>query len=375
MNLRERYLETVLFGKPDRVPLAPGGPRESTRERWYTEGLERGRDYGDALREVLGLDEKPDGCATSPRVSFRMMPEFEEKVIEERPNSRVVQDWKGEVVEIGKEFDVSYLREAKDFCTRRWIKEPVETRADWEDMKSRFRADAPERYPADWEAEAKRLAESGRAVRVSVSGPFWQVREWLGAEGICLTMATDPEFVREMMRFWADFVSEVLERVTKQLRIDAFAVSEDMAYKAHSFISPEMTREFLLPIWRQWIDHLRASGTQVFDIDSDGWIGDLIPVWLDAGWNACNPIEVAAGCDVVAFREQFGATMAYRGGIDKRLIAKGGDALKTEIDRILPPMLREGGYIPSCDHGVPPDISWPNFVEYTKQLARHLGWL
>lgn len=28
-----------------------------------------------------------------------------------------------------------------------------------------------------------------------------------------------------------------------------------------------------------------------------------------------------------------------------------------------------------CDHGVPPDISWPNFVEYSRLLAELTGWL
>ena len=34
MNSRDRILETLLFGKPDRVPLSPGGPRESTLRAW-----------------------------------------------------------------------------------------------------------------------------------------------------------------------------------------------------------------------------------------------------------------------------------------------------------------------------------------------------
>jgi hypothetical protein len=41
-----------------------------------------------------------------------------------------VRDWKGNVCEIGKEFTIEYLRNAIDFVTRRWIKCPVETRAD-----------------------------------------------------------------------------------------------------------------------------------------------------------------------------------------------------------------------------------------------------
>ena len=39
MTPRERYLETLLFGTPDKVPFAPGGPREKSRARWQKEGF------------------------------------------------------------------------------------------------------------------------------------------------------------------------------------------------------------------------------------------------------------------------------------------------------------------------------------------------
>jgi hypothetical protein len=42
---------------------------------------------------------------------------------------------------------------------------------------------------------------------------------------------------------------------------------------------------------------------------------------MEAGMNACDPMEVAAGNDLPAFRRSFGRRMAYRGGIDKRAIA------------------------------------------------------
>jgi len=77
----------------------------------------------------------------------------------------------------------------------------------------------------------------------------------------------------------------------------------------------------------------------------------------------------------VEYRRRFGRQMAYTGGIDKRAIAKGGDAMRAEVMRVVPPLLGQGGFIPGCDHGVPPDISWPNFVEYARLLAQLTGWL
>ena len=109
-------------------------------------------------------------------------------------------------------------------------------------------------------------------------------------------------------------------------------------------------------------------------MDSDGYVADLVPIWMEAGINACDPIEVAAGNDLAKLRATFGRRMAYRGGIDKRAIAEGGAAIEAEMRRVSP-IIRDGGYIPSCDHGVPSNVSWPDFVHYTKLLARETGWL
>jgi uroporphyrinogen decarboxylase len=189
-----------------------------------------------------------------------------------------------------------------------------------------------------------------------------------------MLMVDDPEFVREMAEFWTAFVDGMLDRMLLQVVPDGLLISEDMAYKAKSMISMDMAREFCMPSWKEWTRKVRKAGCPIVDVDSDGFIGELIPLWIESGINACDPIEVAAHCDILDFRRRFGREMAYRGGIDKRCIAKGGDALRDELRRI-EPVIRSGGYIPSCDHGVPADVSWPNFLEYSRQLARLTGWL
>ena len=100
----------------------------------------------------------------------------------------------------------------------------------------------------------------------------------------------------------------------------------------------------------------------------------MLPIWSDSGINVCDPREVAAHNDINAFRSEFGHRMAYRGGVDKRAIAKGGDVIRAELRRI-EPVVKDGGYIPGCDHGVPSDVSWPDYVEYCKLLAQMTGWL
>jgi len=165
-----------------------------------------------------------------------------------------------------------------------------------------------------------------------------------------------------------------MARVLNSGVVDRIFISEDMAYKEKVMIGPFMTRKFLLPAWSRWVSEGKQAGVRLFDMDSDGRIDELIPIWIDAGFNVCDPIEVAAGCDINALRQRFGGKMAYRQGVDKRCIAKGGKAIEDELARIAP-VVRDGGYIPGCDHGVPFDISWPDFIHYGRLLAEMTGWL
>jgi uroporphyrinogen decarboxylase len=376
MNARQRYRETLLFGSPDKVPLRPGGPRESTLRAWHEQGLPEGVHYMAYLLDLLGIEREETQPHVPLGVSFKMIPTFEEKVLEHKDGHYVVQDWMGAITEISDEYDYTYIRRAKDFVTRKWHRFPVLDREDWEArMKWRYDAHHPERFPDDFDERCAALKERDYPVTVSINGPFWQMREWVGMENLCMLMIDDPEFVMEMADTWTEFVSATLKQITDRVELDNVHLSEDMAYKAHSMISPAMVRQFLMPSYLRWEREIKESGCPIYDMDSDGNVQVLIPLWIESGINVCDPIEVAAGNDIVAFREQYGTQMAYVGGIDKRAIAAGGQVMQDEVLRVVPPLLREGGFIPSCDHGVPPDISWPNFVEYTRLLAELTGWL
>jgi uroporphyrinogen decarboxylase len=376
MNERERFREALSFGEPDKVPLQPGGPRESTLAAWHQQGLPSGVNWYAYLMDKLGIEYEPPKCRVPLGVSFKMIPTFEEKVLEHRDGHYVVQDWMGAITEISDEYDYTYIRAAKDFVTRKWHSFPVRTREDFvEKIQWRYDPRDPERFPEDFEARCRALRERDYVLRLTVNGPFWQLREWCGLEHLCVLMVEQPDFVHEMIDVWDNFVVETLTPIIERVELDYFQISEDMGYKMHSMISPAMARRFLFPLWERWTTLVKASGCPVICMDSDGYMAELLPLWVEAGINCCFPIEVAAGNDIVAYRHQYGKQMAYLGGLDKRALAAGGDIMRAEIMRVVPPLLEEGGFIPGCDHGVPPDISWPNFVAYTRLLAELLGWL
>ncbi len=386
MTDRERFIETLTFGNPDRIPFMPGhdAPRESTRKRWRNEGVpEDVTDFYGYAAQCIGVESPiPPHKRIDAGVDFRMIPQFEEKVLEEIPSDsqdgspgmKIVQDWKGNICKISGAYDPRYLREPIDFVTRSWIRCPVETREDWESMKTRYVLDTPGRFPADYRERTQILKNRDYPSGLTFPGPFWQLREWLGFENLCMLFLDDPAFVKDMINFWDRFVLELMSEIFKDFVPDFITINEDMAYKEKPMIGPLMCREFLLPSWRGWAELCREAGVPVIEVDSDGYVGDLIPVWLEAGLNCNCPQEVAAGNDLPAYNRTYRNRMAFRGGVDKRKIAEGGQALRDEIDR-LRPAIDAGGYIPTCDHAIPPDVSWKNLLEYSRFLAQATGWL
>jgi uroporphyrinogen decarboxylase len=95
-------------------------------------------------------------------------------------------------------------------------------------------------------------------------------------------------------------------------------------------------------------------------------------LWIEAGINGVYPMEVAAGMDVAQLRREYGQHLLMTGGIDKRALARGRDAIDDELAKRMP-VAESGGYIPHLDHAIPHDVPYEAFVYYWKRKKEYLG--
>jgi uroporphyrinogen decarboxylase len=115
------------------------------------------------------------------------------------------------------------------------------------------------------------------------------------------------------------------------------------------------------------VDFARAHGVKFFGLDSDGNIDPLIPVWMDSGIDILYPFEVQADMDVLAVRRKYGRDLRIWGGVDKRPLAIGHDAIDQELERVKP-LIADGGYIPMLDHSATPDTPYENYRYFLNRL-------
>jgi uroporphyrinogen-III decarboxylase len=180
----------------------------------------------------------------------------------------------------------------------------------------------------------------------------------------------DPALVHEMCNTIADFVVEMIAPLLKDVQLDLAYIWEDMAGKGGPLCSPAIYRKFMLTPLKRVTQMLHDAGVHNIIIDSDGNNDALIPLWLEAGVTGLRLFEAAAGCDPVAARRRYGKCLIIQGGIDKRALAAGPQAIEREVLSKAPWLCLQGGYFPQIDHLVPPDVSLECYRYYARLIRR-----
>ena len=191
-------------------------------------------------------------------------------------------------------------------------------------------------------------------------------------ENLLYMFYDDPKLIEDMMDHMLYFMMGIAQRVLRDVRVDCIRFWEDMAYKTGPLISPDMFKKYMVPRYKKVTDFLHSHGIDVIHVDCDGKIDELIPLWLECGINFHWRLEFAAGMDAVALRKKYGKELILSGNIDKRVFVKGKDAIREEVMSKVPFLLETGGYLPSLDHAIPPDVSLEGF-RYYMNLLREIG--
>jgi len=347
----------------DRPPLYEWlGFWPDTINRWHREGLP----VGTSVKDYFGFEE----WEPIP-IDFGPIPRFVARTLQEDERVKVYVDELGVTSRVIKTFHSS----------RGIISYPCSSQEDaemWlcvEKMKSRFNPEDPRRYPKNWSKELFDYYNNEVDHPLGIgfypcAGVFGPARWWIGDEKLMTAFYKYPDRVHDLFKFITDFQIKTAREAVRNIKIDFVSFWEDFAYNTGPMFSPRIFREFILPYYKKMVDFFKGYGIDIFMVDSDGNFNVLIPLFLEAGVNTFFPLEAAAGMDAVALKEEYGEKIRLIGNIDKRALILGKDAIKKEVNRKIPYLLEQGGYIPSVDHLVPSDVPFENYMYYVKLVKK-----
>lgn len=368
MTALERFV-ALMEGRPvDRVPNWELGVWGQTVDRWQADGLDLSTVGWDWFRGDcgLGFDRKEFVWYSS-----HLLPAFEYQVLEADDETELIRDSEGRVRRALKTGSVRGTRASMD----QYLRFPVQTPADWADLKRRYDPREPRRLEADWQRHVPRWRTRDVPLvfgpNCSTLGFYWIAREWLGTEGLSYAWYDEPAMLHDMLEHWADFLIESARPVLEQTTVEYICFNEDLAMKSGPLLSPATYREFIFPRMKRVVEFLKGHGVRWICVDSDGNPEAIVPLLLDAGVDILWPLERAADQDPARLRAKFGPSLHLWGGVDKRELAKGRAAIDAHLAS-LAPVVEAGGFVPHVDHTVPPDVSWDDFRYYLEVKERLL---
>lgn len=351
MNDRERFVRTMHYQDVDRIPFWDFGFWTETVDVWYGQGLPR--DVW--LNTYFGMDRQYEHFPTN----LGMMPSFDVVVLEDRGDSEVVIDSAG--VKLERRKDGSSIPHFLEF--------PVRDRASWEEMKKRYDPTSPRRQPEYFQDAVRTRQDRDYPLGINCGSLYGWCRNLMGVENLSLAVYDDPGLVRDMMRHFADLAIHCITPVLEALPLDYASFWEDMAYNTGPLLSPKLFREMMIPEYRRITDVLHRYSVDVVYVDCDGRIDQLLPLWLEAGVNCMFPWEARCNDDPWEVRQRVGRDLLVIGGIDKMALIAGKEAIDAEVAR-RKPLMDDGGYIPTVDHRVPPDVTLDNYRYYLDVLRK-----
>ncbi|AEF82856.1 uroporphyrinogen decarboxylase family protein [Leadbettera azotonutricia] len=337
-------------------------------DRWKAEGHLSADVSEKELAGLFGFD--PPGKYQTGNLGWceaGFCPVFEEKVLEDLGEYELVQDFAGRGVKCFKNRRSGFMPE--------YVDHPVTDIKTWEE-KCLWRMDpqSPERIP-DIEkaiAGAKSAAAEGQIICANLVGGYMYLRSLMGPVDLMYLFYDNPQLIHRCMEGWLALADSVYARIQKEVVFDEVFIGEDICYNHGFLISVDMIREFIFPYYQQLLANVKSRQLDKtrklhFQVDTDGFSDPAIPLYRELGMDYLSPFEVASGSDVVRTAREY-PWLLMSGGFDKRIMAKGKDAIDREVDRIMPVMKKRGGYIPTCDHGVPEEVSFENYLYYRKRM-------
>lgn len=384
-STKELFLKIMGFEPSPRTLKWEFGYWIGTIERWYSEGLKRvvgykkNMKYGDAIQ---GPGHPQGSPSWSGKISehdsdvhnyfnfdkewacipynYWIFPSFEKRILNE--DEKYIEY-----------FDTDGIRkkEYKDKSSMPMFLEfPVKNRNDWEKVKEeRFNSDSiSKRFMGNENDLIGKFKDMDKPLGIldEPTGFFGSLRWLIGEDSLFILYHDDPALIRDILKHFCNLWLSMAEYLASKIEFDVAVFWEDMSGRQGSLISPSTFREFMTPHYQKIIKFLKSKGIKYFNVDCDGNLKGLIPLFLEAGINSIYPFEQQAGNNLLEIRNNY-PELRMMGGINKMALAGNKTSIDEELKKI-PVLVKQGGYIPYIDHLIPPDISWSNFEYYRTKL-------
>ncbi len=252
------------------------------------------------------------------------------------------------------------------------------TRAVWErDYRPHLLKVDRERLNIQQDAEAlARRREQGLWAYYGHRFIWENMRQSMGDMCMYESLLLDPAWIHDYNRVYTDFFKAHYRVLFEEAgKPDGVWVYEDLGYRNGLFCSPEVLERLIFPYFRELVDFFHSYDLPVV-LHTCGGIEEALPLIVEAGFDALNPMEVKAGCDPLKFAERYGDKLAFVGGLDARVLESGDrDLIRRTVSEYIEGMKARGARLVfASDHSLSTNIAYADFQYALDVYREHMSY-
>ena len=207
-----------------------------------------------------------------------------------------------------------------------------------------------------------------------VGGPFLRTASVRGEADFLMDIAAEPDFAYALASRMADFLIEIgLESLRRaDLWDTGIWIFDDMCYNDNPMFSPKQFERVFLPCYRRMVAAFKKAGARKVILHSDGNVGPILDMLIDAGIEGINPVEPKAHLDLLSLKQKYGNKLAYIGGMCNAHVLPRGtrEDIRAQVERIKE-AARGGGVIIGA-HSIGDDVPVESYDYYHSLVMQPL---
>jgi uroporphyrinogen decarboxylase len=195
-----------------------------------------------------------------------------------------------------------------------------------------------------------------------------------GMEHLLVDYLDGPHLAHELAEMTIDYKIRLMRRAIQE-GADAIVSGDDYATGHGSLMSPGHFRKFILPYLKCSVDAAHDAGVPYIK-HTDGNLWTIVDMIVEAGIDALDPIELAAGMDIGEVKARYGDRIAVIGNVDCSFVLPNGtqkdvrEAVKETIAKASP----GGGHILASSNSIHPAVKPDNYrvmIETVQEFGRY----
>ena len=225
--------------------------------------------------------------------------------------------------------------------------------------------------------EAGKMADQYRgrcAVFCKTGGPYLRASWMRGTTNFLLDIAEDPDWVRAFVDRVTDNMLQVgVEQISRYgLQSTGIGIFDDIATNRGPIMGVKSYERIFYPSLCKMVRAYKEAGAAKVFHHCDGYVEDVLDLWVAAGIDAAHPLEARTGLDVLKIREKYDGRLAIIAGLDNCGVLPGGDREQVREHVLHALRAGRGGGLVLAAHSIGPDISVQTY-DYVAELCREYG--